>query len=120
MVELVTPRPSELITRALRCLDIVITLYILCSMNTVISVKVDKEVKKSAQEVAKSAGLSLSAIINAYLRQVVATRRIEIYAPEEMSPQLEGLIKEVEAELATGQASKKFTTASEFLHDLQC
>lgn len=86
---------------------------------TVISVKVDKQVKESAQEVAKSAGISLSTLVNAYLRQVVATRRIELYAPEQMTPHLEKLLDEVEAELSNGQASPEFTTADDFLADLK-
>lgn len=86
---------------------------------TVISVKVDKQVKESAQEVAKSAGITLSTLVNAYLRQVVATRRIELYAPEQMTPHLEKLLDEVEAELSSGQASPKFTTADDFLADLK-
>jgi addiction module RelB/DinJ family antitoxin len=88
-------------------------------MITVISVKVDKEVKASAQEVAKSAGLTLSSLVNAYLRQIAATRRIELYAPEPMTPKLEGLIAEVEAELDSGQASAKFSSADDFLRDLK-
>jgi addiction module RelB/DinJ family antitoxin len=88
-------------------------------MNTVISVKLDSDVKQSAQEVAKSAGLTLSALINSYLRQVAATRRIELYAPEPMTPKLESLIREVEAELMDGKTSRVFTTADEFLADLK-
>jgi addiction module RelB/DinJ family antitoxin len=88
-------------------------------MNTVISVKVDKEVKLSAQEVAASAGLSLSTLVNAYLRQVAATRRIELYAPEPMTPKLEALIAEVEAELATGDVSPQFNDVEDFLTDLK-
>lgn len=88
-------------------------------MNTVISVKLDSDVKASAQEVAKSAGLSLSTLVNAYLRQVAATRRIELYAPEPMTPKLEKLIAEVEAELKDGLASKKFDNAQDFLADLK-
>lgn len=42
-------------------------------MKTVISVRIDKQVKASAQEVAESAGLKISTLINAYLRQVAAT-----------------------------------------------
>lgn len=95
------------------------TEYILGSMNTVISVKIDKDVKEAAQEVAKSAGLTLSTLVNAYLRQVSATRRIELYAPEQMTPQLEGLIKEVEAELSAGKMSPDFDTADDFLADLK-
>ncbi|QQR52826.1 type II toxin-antitoxin system RelB/DinJ family antitoxin [bacterium] len=88
-------------------------------MNTVISVKIDKDVKASAQEVAHSAGLTLSTLVNAYLRQVAATRRIEIYAPEQMSPKLEKLIEEVEAQLQSGQASKEFDNVEDFLTDLK-
>ncbi len=88
-------------------------------MNTVISVKVEKEVKESAQSVAKSAGLSLSALVNAYLRQVVATRRIELYAPEPMTPKLEKLIAEVESELKSDKISKGFDNARDFLADLK-
>ncbi len=88
-------------------------------MNTVISVKVNSEVKAAAQEIAKSAGLTLSAIIGAYLRQIAATRRIEIFAPEPMTPNLEKLIAEVEGELASGKASKVFNNADAFLADLK-
>jgi len=88
-------------------------------MNTVISVKIDKDVKESAQEVAHSAGLTLSTLVNAYLRQVAATRRIELYAPEPMTPKLERLIEEVEAELKSGGASKHFESVEEFLADLK-
>lgn len=84
-----------------------------------ISVKLDRDVKESAQAVAKSAGLTLSALINAYLRQVVATRRIELYAPEPMTPKLEELIAQVEAELTKGKASQVFSTADDFLADLK-
>ena len=88
-------------------------------MNTVISVRIDPDVKISAQEVAKSAGISLSTLVNAYLRQVAATRRIELYAPEPMTPQLESLIAEVESQLQSGKVSKSFTTAEDFLADLK-
>lgn len=88
-------------------------------MNTVISVKVDKDVKASAQEVAKSAGITLSALINAYLRQVSATRRIELYAPEQMTPHLESLIREVELELSAGAESPGYERAEDFLDALK-
>jgi len=83
------------------------------------SVKLDKEVKESAQEVARSAGLTLSALVNAYLRQVVATRRIEIYAPEPMTPKLEKMISRIEKDITAGRVSKRFTNARDFLADLK-
>ena len=88
-------------------------------MNTVISVRIDKKLKASAQEVAESAGLKLGTLITAYLRQVTATRRIELYAPEQMTPKLEGFIAEVEVELQSGKVSKKFNRAEDFLADLK-
>ncbi len=88
-------------------------------MNTVISVKVDKDVKDAAREVAKSAGLTLSSLVNAYLRQVVATRRIELYAPEQMTPKLEALIADVEAEVATGGVSKTYDNVDDLMRDLK-
>jgi len=88
-------------------------------MQTVISVKVDKDVKESAQAVAKSAGLSLSALVNSYLRQVVATRRIELYAPEEMTPKLEGLIAAVEAEITAGKVSPSYKNVDSFVAALK-
>lgn len=88
-------------------------------MKTVISIKVDEEVKGAAQEVAKSAGLTLSALVNAFLVQLVATRRIEFFAPEQMSPGLESLIAEVEEERHSGTASRVFDDVEEFLEDLK-
>ncbi len=88
-------------------------------MNTVISVRTDKNIKDAAAQVAESAGISLSTLINSYLRQLVATRRIELYAPEPMTPKLERLITEVEAELADGKVSKRFSNAKDFLADLK-
>ena len=84
-------------------------------MNTVISVRVDKQVKESAQEVARSAGLTLGALVNSYLRQIVATRRIEIYAPEPMTPKLEKMIAKVEAEIASNKISKGYDDPDDFL-----
>ena len=88
-------------------------------MNTVISVKLGKDITESAQEVAKSTGLTISALINSYLRQVVATRRIELYAPEPMTPNLEKLIAEVEVELQNDKVSQKFDNIDDFLTDLK-
>ncbi|MDP2631066.1 MAG: DUF6364 family protein [Candidatus Uhrbacteria bacterium] len=88
-------------------------------MTTVISIKLDKEVRDSAREVAQSAGLTLSALVNTYLRQVIATRRIELYAPEPMTPKLEKMIARAEKDIAVGRISKKFASANDFLADLK-
>ncbi len=88
-------------------------------MKTVISVKVDQDVKASAQEVAHSAGLTLSAIVNAYLRQLAATRRIEFYAPEPMTPKLERLITKAEQDIEAGDTVGPFDSAADFLRALK-
>lgn len=88
-------------------------------MNTVISVKVNKKTKEAAQEVAKSMGLNLSSLINSYLIQVVATRRVELFAPEKMTPKLEKLIEGIEAEIAQGKVSKTYTNPENFLNSLK-
>lgn len=88
-------------------------------MNTAISIRTNLEVKNAAQQIAQSAGITLSALVNSYLRQVIATRRIELYAPEPMTPKLEGLIAEIESELDSGKVSQKFTNADDFLVNLK-
>jgi len=88
-------------------------------MKTVISVKVDTDVKARAQEVAASAGISISTLVNSYLRHISTTRRIELYAPEQMTPKLEGLIEAVEKEIAGGHVSPGVSSADEFLAELK-
>ena len=87
-------------------------------MKTVMSVKIDQDVKESAQEVAKSVGLTVSALVNAYLRQIAVTRRIEFYAPEPMTPKLERLIGKVEKEVAEHGTVGPFSSVDEFLRKL--
>lgn len=87
-------------------------------MNTVLTVKVDSAVKKSAQELAESMGLTLSALINTYLRQVIMTRKVELFAPEKATPQMEKIIAEAEKEIAAGDFVGPFNSAEEFLEEL--
>lgn len=83
-------------------------------MNTVISVKVDKKTKEAAQEVAKSMGLTLSTLINTYLIQVVHSRRVELFAPEKMTPKLEKLIGKIEKDIKAGKGlSPAFSSAED-------
>jgi len=45
---------------------------------TILNVKVNKDLKESAREVARDLGLPLGTIINSYLRRLVDERRVEI------------------------------------------
>ena len=82
---------------------------------TVISVKTDKATKEAAQEVAKSMGLNLSTLLNSYLKQVIYTRRVELFAPEQMTPRLE---KAILASIKSGVSPRSYTTAKDFIEDL--
>ncbi|OGG89266.1 hypothetical protein A2592_00170 [Candidatus Kaiserbacteria bacterium RIFOXYD1_FULL_42_15] len=82
---------------------------------TVISVKIDKDTKEAAQEVAKGMGLNLSTLVNSYLKQVVYTRRVELFAPEVMSPKLE---KAILASVKSGVSSRAFATVDDLMEDL--
>ncbi len=89
------------------------------SEKTVISVKVDKDVKEAAQEVARSMGLGLSTLINAYLLQVIETRHVEFFAPpEQMTPKLEKLLKKNKRDFARGKYAGPFDTIEEGLAHL--
>jgi len=88
-------------------------------MNTVLSIKTDKETKDEARKIAKAMGLTLSSLVNSYLKQVVLTRRIELYAPEPMTPKLEAMIATVEKEIKAGQVSTVFENADDFIADLE-
>lgn len=72
-------------------------------MNTVINIKTKKKVKVRAQKVASELGLSLSAIINAYLRQLARNKEIRFSITPRMSPDLERLIGHAEHDISRGK-----------------
>lgn len=83
-------------------------------MNTaVINIKTDKAIKLQAQSVAAQLGLSLSSLINAYLKQVVRTRRVEFDLGEEPSSYLKRAIKKAEDNYKKGNTSPAFKTGAE-------
>lgn len=92
------------------------------SSKTTMSFKIDKVLKNRAQQTAKSIGIPLSTLINAYLNDMVATGRVEFSAPEQMTPQMERIIEKVEAEIARGETSGPFDTVEDaiaYLHTLK-
>ena len=68
-------------------------------MKTVINIKTDREVKKDAQKIAADLGFSLSAIINAYLKQFVRNKEIYFGDIPYMSAGLEKLLGEIEKDI---------------------
>lgn len=86
------------------------TKYILTDMKTaVINFKVDPLVKAAAQKRAKKLGLSLSVFLQQQLQAFAFGESVRIEFPAEpMTPHLEKLIEEVEAEIAAGEVSPAF------------
>jgi addiction module RelB/DinJ family antitoxin len=68
-------------------------------MKTVVNIKVDKKIKIKAQELAEDFGLSLSAVLNAYLKQFVREEKIIFSKAPSMSVELENLLKNIEPDL---------------------
>lgn len=69
-------------------------------MKTVINIKTDKETKISAQKLAEELGVSLSAVVNVYLRQFIRTREFSFSLSYSMSPDLEKTLVDVEKDIA--------------------
>lgn len=83
-------------------------------MKTVIHIKADAEVKETAKRTAEELGLSLSAVMNAYLRQFIRSKEIHLSAIPRMTPELERLLADVEEDTAHGRnLSPAFSTAEE-------
>jgi addiction module RelB/DinJ family antitoxin len=51
--------------------------------NAVINIKVDPKVKAEAQKTAEELGFSLSSLINAYLKNLIRTKKVTFKLPEE-------------------------------------
>ena len=69
-------------------------------MKAVINVKTDNKVKKHAQEVAGQLGLSLSTVINAYLRQFIRNKEIHLSIAPHMSHELEMFLGDIEKDIS--------------------
>jgi len=69
------------------------------AIKTVINIKTEKNVKTHAQKLAKEMGFSLSAIINAYLKQFLRNKEVYFTITPKMSPELENLLNKVEFDI---------------------
>ena len=88
-------------------------------MNKIITIKTDAATKKAAQELARELGLTLNSLINSYLKQVIVTRHVELYAPEPMTPELERLLEEAEKSIERGEVSRDYDNIDDFIDDLK-
>ena len=88
-----------------------------------INIKTDKKVKEEAQKLAEELGFTLSAFVTASLKQFIRTRSVSFSDSYRMTPYLEGVLKEVEADIKSGRnMSPVFTNAKDmdaYLFDLK-
>lgn len=83
-------------------------------MKTAINIKTDKEVKKTAQKLAEEFGLSLSAVLNAYLKNFIREKEIRFSIAPKMTPEFEELLKKIEADIKKKKnISPAFSSAKE-------
>lgn len=81
---------------------------------TIINIKTEPQIKANAQMIANDLGISLSAIINAYLNQLVKTKEVYFSLAPRMSSKLENLLDKVESDIRENKnLSKTFSTKKE-------
>lgn len=68
-------------------------------MRTVINVKTDVKIKQQARHLAADLGLSLSTVVNAYLKQFVRNREVYFSAHPRMTSELETLLGPIEKDI---------------------
>jgi len=82
---------------------------------TVINVRTDAKIKSKAQEVVEKLGLNLSAVINAYLRQLIRTETVSFSLSEEPTDYLLQALEESQKDIKKGFVSPAFDNAKEAL-----
>lgn len=76
---------------------------------TVINIKTDVTLKREAQALAREIGVSLSALIKAYLKQLIKSRKVTLR--EEPSAYMIKVLKESAADIRKGRVSPVFDNA---------
>lgn len=83
-------------------------------MNTaVINIKTQPEVKAQAQRVARDLGLSLSSLINGFLKQFVKTKRVTFSLDEEPNEYFKRTLAKARKNWKEGKGSPVFHTGKE-------
>lgn len=89
---------------------------------TTINIKADPKVKLQAQKIAAELGLTLSGVLNGFLKQFVRTKKVQFSLEENEtpSPYLIQALKEAEEDRKNGWVSPGFDKAEDaiaWLHD---
>lgn len=83
-------------------------------MKTVLNLKIDKSTKQDAAKLAEKMGVSLSAVVHAFLRNFIQTQELHITAAPRMTPYLEKVVEQARKDYAAGKnISPAFDTAQD-------
>ena len=89
-------------------------------MKTIINIKADRDIKEKASRTAKQMGLPLSTVMNAFLRQFIAEKRVTFSVPLKPTKWLQKVLIEAEEDWKKGKNIEgPFYTAEEFMKDLK-
>jgi len=82
----------------------------------VINFKTEADLKKKAQKKAESLGMSLSNILNAYLRKFLRVKEVD-FVEEELvpTPYLEKILRESKKDMEKGYVSPTFSDPDDFI-----
>ena len=86
-------------------------------MNTTLHVTIDRETKEKAQKLAQELGLDLSTVVRAGLKQFVQTESFSVEKTYRMTPYLEELIADAEAN--PDDVSETFTNSEDAIKFLR-
>lgn len=101
-----------------KCIADVYTFIIM--QTAAIYIRTELETKRKAQKVAKEIGISLSGLVNTYLKQVIRTKKVE-FSAEEPSEYLIKAIKKARENRKKGRGSPIFDNAEDaiaYLHKM--
>jgi len=72
-------------------------------MKTVLNVKTDKEVKIKAQKLAKSLGIPLSTVVNAYLKEFIREEKLTLSIEPQLRPEVARFLVKASADAKKGK-----------------
>lgn len=88
-------------------------------MKTILNIKTDKSLKIAAQNTASELGLPLGTVMNAFLRQFVREKELNLSASLKPSKYLMKIIAEAEEDLAKGRVYGPFNSVDDMVSDLK-
>lgn len=76
------------------------------SVKTMMNIKIDKDLKTKAADLADAMGFNLSSVVASMLRNFVITQEFSVSLAPKMTPYLESVIKEVMKEKKNDRSPK--------------